>query len=429
MRTSEDCSSSGGPQQQQQIRIWDMDASDHRLLVSVTVAATAAGLRLNQLRVQEAGLGLILSDSLLRYLDVLQVDTTRLSFDREVPMLGRALQRLIEPPKHLNVFQVQHRASMASLELTCAPLLAPRLQRLEFHWCAGLTPANLVSLLVALPMCEEVVVRSCERLHTGRKYTALVEGLLALPQEAELRSRPLHIHLDRDPLGHVGSRPLESEEGTEYVGAEAVAVDEAAEVARATADNASLRCWTYSQWAPSFAGTSEDDKEVQGGEEEEGVEGEGEEEGEEEEEGEVQGEGEEEGEEEQEVEEEMEEEKVEEMEEEGGEEGEGGEEEQEEEVEKEEQEVDEEEVEEEADEEEQDEAPCRQQAAEDAEDIVRRLTGAIMQRVRNDGTAWELNRRLEDGGVAARVSVGTLRKGLLLPAHGHKGVGMALEAV
>ncbi|GLC46384.1 hypothetical protein PLESTM_001864700 [Pleodorina starrii] len=255
VRMSEDCSSSGQPrqqQQQQQIRSWDMVATERYSLESVIAAVTEAELPLTQLRVQKAELGLILSDSLLRYLDVLKVDALRLKFDREVPQLGRALQRLTKPPKYLSVLQVQHRANMARLLYTCAPLLAPRLQRLEFHWCAGLTPANLVSLLVALPLCEEVVVRSCERVHTGRQYMALVEGLLALPPEEELRSRPLHIHLEHQPLRH--HRPLESVDSTEYVDAEAG--DEGDEV-----DNASLLSWTYSQGTPSFEGISEDDKE------------------------------------------------------------------------------------------------------------------------------------------------------------------------
>nr|GLC44674.1 hypothetical protein PLESTM_001630500 [Pleodorina starrii] len=273
-RMSGDCSSSsssGQPQQRQkQIRSWDMDVSDRRRLVSVTAAVTGARLRLNRLRVQEAKLEHILGGPLVPYLNILKVDSLRLGYDREVPELGRALQQLTEPPKFLTVSQVKHRPSMAILELRCAPLLARSLQRLDFYRCTGLTPANLVSLLVALPLCEEVEVCSCERLHTGRKYKALVEGLLALPQEAELRSRPLHIHLDRY---HLRRRPRESDEGTD-VDAEAVPVDNVADVGRV-----SVLSYLYND-----AGAFEDDEEARDGEEEEEEEEEGEGEGGEEEE-------------------------------------------------------------------------------------------------------------------------------------------------
>ncbi|GLC61540.1 hypothetical protein PLESTB_001767600 [Pleodorina starrii] len=410
-RMSGDCSSSSGQpqQQQQQIGSWDMDVSDHHLLKTVVAAVTASGLPLNKLRVQKAEPGFILSRSMVRYLNILKVDAIRLSTDREVPKLGRALQQLTESPKCLIVYQVQHRHRMASLGFTCAPLLAPSLQRLEFHSCAGLTPAHLVSLLVALPLCEEVVVRSCEGVNTGREYMALVELLLALPQGAELRSRPLHIHLDGIYLRHRRPlEPLESDEGTEYVDAEAR--NEKLEVCHAPhliwmfspqvpsvwsvqgddegpeVDNDSLLSWITSLGPLSVPGTSEDDEgeEEEGEEEGEGEGGEGEE---------VNGE--------EEVEEEDDDDEAregEEEEEEGEGEGGDGEEEEEGEVEEVDGEGKEEEQKQEAD-----EVPRRQQAV-DAEDIVRRLTDALMEQV----SAWELNRLLEDGGVAARVSIGTL---------------------
>ncbi|GLC45311.1 hypothetical protein PLESTB_000308300 [Pleodorina starrii] len=203
-----DCSGSGGGGRSggsggggaPQARVWDVALDNLRChnggreVCAAAAAVVAAGLPVGRLEIRLGGVEISRSP-LLRRCRQAVTEHLCLECDREAQALGEAL-RMLGPPKVLEMHGVRRAASLARLETLAADLMAPRLTRLEFFCCTGLTAGVLVATLAALPRCEALALSDyCSRIVGAAQYRQLVSELVALPDGAELRRRPLRVEL------------------------------------------------------------------------------------------------------------------------------------------------------------------------------------------------------------------------------------------